>query len=50
MVIILQIILKKICDNKWDIYVYYVITFFNNIYDIEKASGIKSNYKSILNR
>jgi len=38
----------QLCDNKWDNYVYYLITVFNNIQDFEKGNGIRSNYKEIL--
>jgi len=40
---------KELCDNKWENYIYYLITLFNNIEDFEKGNGIKSNYKEILN-
>jgi hypothetical protein len=40
---------KELCDNKWENYVYYLITLFNNIQDFEKGNGIKSNYKKLLN-
>lgn len=39
---------KELCDNKWENYVYYLITLFNNVQDFEKGNGIKSNYKKIL--
>jgi hypothetical protein len=39
----------KYCDGKWQNYIYYLITVFNNIQDFEKGSGFKSNYKNILN-
>ena len=39
---------KNICDNKWENYIFYVITLFNNLQDFEKGSGIKSSYKRIL--
>ena len=39
---------KELCDNKWENYIYYLITVFNNIQDFEKGNGIKSNYKTIL--
>jgi hypothetical protein len=40
---------KELCDNKWENYIYYLITLFNNIQDFEKGNGLKSNYKEILN-
>ena len=40
---------EKVCNNKWSNYIYYLITFFNNIQDIEGGSGIKKNYKDIIN-
>jgi hypothetical protein len=39
---------RELCDNKWENYVYYLITTFNNIQDFEKGNGFKSNYKKIL--
>jgi hypothetical protein len=39
---------KKLCDNKWENYIYYLISLFNNIQDFEKGIGFKSNYKEIL--
>ena len=39
---------KKLCDNKWENYIYYLIITFNNIQDFEKGNGFKSNYKQIL--
>jgi hypothetical protein len=39
---------KELCDNKWENYVYYLITVFNNLQDFEKGNGFKSNYKQIL--
>jgi hypothetical protein len=39
---------KEICGNKWENYIYYLITFFNNIQDFEKGNGFKSDYKNIL--
>ncbi len=37
------------CGNKWENYLYQVITLFNNFDDdFEKGNGIKSNYKEIL--
>ena len=39
---------KELCDNKWENYVYYIITMFNNLQDFEKGNGLKSNYKNIL--
>ena len=39
---------KNICNNKWENYIFYVITLFNNLQDFEKGSGIKSTYKRIL--
>ena len=38
----------KLCDNKWENYIYYLITVFNNLQTFEKGSGIRSNYKKIL--
>jgi len=38
----------QLCDNKWENYIYYLITVFNNIQDFEKGNGLKSNYKDIL--
>ena len=40
---------KELCDNKWENYIYYLITLFNNIQDFEKGNGLKSNYKELLN-
>ena len=39
---------KKLCDNKWEIYIYYLIVTFNNLQDFGKGNGIKSSYKTIL--
>ncbi len=39
---------KNLCDNKWENYIYYLISVFNNLQDFEKGNGIKSNYKKIL--
>lgn len=39
---------KQLCDNKWEVYVYYLITVFNNLQDFERGNGLKSNYKKIL--
>lgn len=39
----------NLCDNKWENYIYYLITLFNNLQDFEKGNGLKSNYKKILN-
>lgn len=39
---------KKYCDNKWENYIYYLITIFNNMEDFEKGNGFKSNYREIL--
>ena len=39
---------KELCDNKWENYIYYAITVFNNLQDFEKGNGLKSNYKTIL--
>ena len=39
---------KSICNNKWEIYIYYLITVFNNLQDFEKGNGFKKNYKEIL--
>jgi hypothetical protein len=38
----------KLCDNKWENYIYYLICMFNNLQDFEKGNGIKSSYKKIL--
>jgi hypothetical protein len=40
---------KELCGNKWENYIYYLITVFNNLQDFEKGNGFKSNYKTILN-
>jgi hypothetical protein len=37
-----------LCDSRWDNYLYYVITMFNNIQDFENGIGLKSDYKEIL--
>ena len=39
---------KNLCDNKWENYIYYLISVFNNIQDFEKGNGFKSTYKTIL--
>lgn len=39
---------KDLCGDKWENYVYYVITVFNNLPDFERGNGLKSNYKTIL--
>lgn len=39
---------KELCDNKWENYIYYLITLFNYLEDFEKGNGFKSNYKKIL--
>lgn len=39
---------RELCDNKWENYIYYLITTFNNIQDFESGNGFKSNYKKIL--
>ena len=39
---------KKLCDNKWENYIYYLIITFNNIQDFEKGNGFKTKYKLIL--
>ena len=39
---------KTLCDDKWENYIYYLITLFNNIEDFEKGNGIKSSYKKII--
>lgn len=39
---------RELCDNKWENYIYYLITTFNNIQDFERGNGFKSNYKKIL--
>ncbi len=39
---------KNLCGNKWENYIYYVITVFNNLQDFERGNGLKSNYKEIL--
>ena len=40
---------KYYCKNRWENYIYYIITLFNNFQDFETGNGIKSNYKKILN-
>jgi hypothetical protein len=40
---------KNYCNNKWENYIYYIITVFNNLKDFENGNGIKSNYTKILN-
>jgi len=37
-----------LCDGKWENYLYYLITMFNNIQDFEHGIGVKSDYKEIL--
>jgi len=39
---------KDLCGNKWENYIYYLITVFNNLPDFGKGNGLKSNYKEIL--
>jgi len=39
---------RELCDNKWENYIYYLLSMFNNIQDFEKGNGIKSKYKEIL--
>ena len=39
---------KELCDNKWENYIYYLITVFNNIQEFDKGNGIRSDYKEIL--
>ena len=40
---------KNLCDNKWENYVYYIITLFNNFQeDFESGNGIRRNYKELL--
>ena len=40
---------KNLCDNKWENYVYYIITLFNNFQDdFKKGNGIRANYKELL--
>ena len=39
---------KQLCDNKWENYIYYLITVFNNLETFEKGNGIRANYKKIL--
>jgi len=39
---------KELCDNKWENYIFYLITLFNNLQDFEKGNGLRSNYKEIL--
>jgi hypothetical protein len=39
---------KDLCGNKWENYIYYLITVFNNLQDFEKGNGIRSSYKNIL--
>ena len=40
---------KNICDNKWENYIYQLISLFNNLEDFEKGNGFTSKYKQILN-
>lgn len=39
---------KILCNNKWENYLYYVITVFNNIEDFKKGNGFKSNYMDLI--
>jgi len=39
---------KDLCDNKWENYVYYLITIFNNLQDFKSGNGIKSSHMEIL--
>jgi hypothetical protein len=39
---------KNLCGNKWENYIYYLITVFNNLQDFEKGNGFTSKYKEIL--
>jgi len=39
---------KELCNNKWENYIYYLITVFNNLQDFDKGNGFKLNYKKIL--
>ena len=39
---------KNLCGNKWEDYIYYLISVFNNLQDFEKGNGLKSNYKKVL--
>ena len=39
---------KIYCDNKWENYIYYLITMFNNIQDFQKGNGIKKNYMVLI--
>lgn len=39
---------KELCDNKWENYIYYVISVFNNLQDFQRGNGFKSTYKKIL--
>jgi hypothetical protein len=47
---------KDLCNNKWEVYVYYLIRTFNDFQDIEPVkegnniNGIVRNYKQILAR
>jgi hypothetical protein len=39
---------KELCGEKWENYIYNLIIFFNNLQDIGKGVGFKSDYKKIL--
>jgi hypothetical protein len=39
---------QELCGNKWENYIYYLISLFNNLQDFEKGNGFKSSYKEIL--
>ena len=40
---------KEYCNNQWEIYLFQIITLFNNFQnDFEKGNGIKSNFKKLL--
>lgn len=47
---------KRLCNNKWEVYVYYLIGTFNDFQEIEPVAegnaitGIARNYKQILAR
>lgn len=37
-----------LCESRWENYLYYLITMFNNIQDFEHGIGLRSDYKEIL--
>lgn len=39
---------KKICDNNWNIYFFYIITVFNNIQDFGKGNGFRHNFMDLI--